>query len=433
MVLPSMKTFAAPTPTAPQRSNHDIAQDFLDLSFLMESGRPLPRMTRFTGPIRVRLTGAPPANAHADLDVLLARLRREAQIDIQKLDAQPSPTPENANARPPAEITVDFVARRTMQAAVPNAACFVVPNVSSWEDFRRKRAESSLDWQTLPQRQFLAVFIPYDTSPQEVRDCLHEEIAQAIGPLNDLYRLNDSVFNDDNFHAVLTGQDMLILRAYYAPELQNGMTRDQVATRLPTLLARLNPAGENPKLPRRAAPPQPTPREWITAMEQALGARGGYIGRLAAARRALSVATRAGWQDGRMAFSLYAIGRLTQANDPETANRAFLAAGLLYATLPDARLQRAHVDLRLAAFALASDRPQQALALLERAEPVMQRAENAAMLATVLMLKSEALRTLNRADAAAQARLDSLGWARYGFADDAEVRQRMQRLDLPSP
>jgi hypothetical protein len=55
------------------------------------------------------------------------------------------------------------------------------------------------------------------------------------------------------------------------------------------------------------------------------------------------------------------------------------------------------------------------------------------MLATVLMLKSEALRTLNRTDAAAQARLDSLGWARYGFANDAEVRQRMQRLDLPSP
>jgi len=34
-------------------------------------------------------------------------------------------------------------------------------------------------------------------SPQEVRDCLHEELAQALGPLNDLYRLPDSVFNDD--------------------------------------------------------------------------------------------------------------------------------------------------------------------------------------------------------------------------------------------
>jgi hypothetical protein len=65
----------------------------------------------------------------------------------------------------------------------------------------------------------VAVFIPSDVSPQEVRDCLHEEVAQALGPLNDLYRLPDSVFNDDNFHAVLTGFDMLILRTYYDAEL----------------------------------------------------------------------------------------------------------------------------------------------------------------------------------------------------------------------
>ena len=61
-----------------------------------------------------------------------------------------------------------------------------------------------------------------------MRDCLHEELAQALGPLNDLYHLPDSVFNDDNIHTVLTGFDMLILRAAYAPELRTGMTREQV-------------------------------------------------------------------------------------------------------------------------------------------------------------------------------------------------------------
>ena len=55
-----------------------------------------------------------------------------------------------------------------------------------------------------------------------MRDCLHEELAQAMGPLNDLYELSDSVFNDDNFHTVLTGFDMLVLRLHYAPELANG-------------------------------------------------------------------------------------------------------------------------------------------------------------------------------------------------------------------
>jgi hypothetical protein len=83
----------------------------------------------------------------------------------------------------------------------------------------------------------MAVFMPADVAPQEVRDCLHEEVAQAIGPLNDLYRLPDSVFNDDNFHTVLTGFDMLILRATYAPELRSGMTRAEVAAALPGILA----------------------------------------------------------------------------------------------------------------------------------------------------------------------------------------------------
>ncbi len=47
-----------------------------------------------------------------------------------------------------------------------------------------------------------------------MRDCLHEELAQALGPLNDLYRLSNSVFNDDNFHSVLTGFDMEMLRLH---------------------------------------------------------------------------------------------------------------------------------------------------------------------------------------------------------------------------
>ena len=89
----------------------------------------------------------------------------------------------------------------------------------------------------------MAIIIPNDASPQEVRDCLHEELAQALGPLNDLYRLPNSVFNDDNVHTVLTNFDMLILRATYAPELASGMSRDAVAQRLPSIFARINPRG----------------------------------------------------------------------------------------------------------------------------------------------------------------------------------------------
>ena len=40
--LPPMKTFGSPTPGAPIRSNNDLALDFIELSFQLESGRDLP-------------------------------------------------------------------------------------------------------------------------------------------------------------------------------------------------------------------------------------------------------------------------------------------------------------------------------------------------------------------------------------------------------
>ena len=85
-----------------------------------------------------------------------------------------------------------------------------------------------------------------------MRDCLAEEITQALGPANDLYRLPDSIWNDDNFHGMATPFDMLILRALYQPELQSGMTRPEVAAALPGVLDRVNPEGRG--LPAAAAP-----------------------------------------------------------------------------------------------------------------------------------------------------------------------------------
>ncbi|MFC2969061.1 DUF2927 domain-containing protein [Acidimangrovimonas pyrenivorans] len=412
--LPPMKRFGPVRVTPPQRSNIDIARDFLDLSFRMESGRPLPWMTRFDGPVTVAMTGPAPATAATDLDALLHRLRQEARIDIHR-----------ARAGQAANITVQFLPRRKMQALVPQAACFVAPRIRSWEEFRRARHGDTLDWATLTKRQTLAVFIPSDTSPQDVRDCLHEEIAQALGPLDDLYRLTDSIFDDDNFHTVLTGFDMLVLRAYYAPELGNGTTRIQAATRLPAILARLNPAGEH-VAPN--ADPGPTPRAWIDAIETALGPRTRASRRVEAARHAVDIARQRGWNDARMAFSWFALGRLSLASDPETAVTAFAEAARIYRRLPNTAVHLAHIDMQMAAFALNAGQPAHALELVDRDIPATRRAENAALLSTLLMIRAAALDALGRPAEARAARLDSLGWARYGFGADLKVRARLAEI-----
>lgn len=418
LALPPMKTFATVAAHRATRANADIARDFLDLSFQLESGRALPVMSRFEGPVTVRVTGKVPQSLGPDLARLLSRLRREAGLSIRQVPASEA-----------ASITIEVLARRDLQRFVPQAACFVVPRVASWQEYRRDRRGTLVDWTTLTTRDKLAIFIPGDTSPQEIRDCLHEEMAQALGPLNDLYRLSDSVFNDDNFHTVLTGFDMLALRTYYDPALSSGMTREQVAARLPAILARLNPAGQRvPARPRKASP-----RAWIDAVEEALGPRATAERRQAAAQRAVGIAQQQGWTDNRLAFSLFALGRLSLSGQSDVALASFLQAKKIYDARPETRLHAAHVAMQLAAFALSSNQPRAAIELVDANLPPVADAENAALLATLLLIKSEALDLLGEAGAARAVRIDSLGWARYGFGPDTAVRDRANEIARLSP
>lgn len=417
--LPAAKAFSAPRPRAPQRSNRDIARDFLDLHFRLEGGTNLPVFTRFERPIRLRVVGNPSAGFQRDLSQLLQRFKREAGIDIQRVNSGP------------VEITVQAVSSRAIHRALPKAACFVVPNVDSLAELRRKRRSPDTDWSRLRSRERLAVFVPNDISPQETRDCLHEELAQAIGPLNDLYRLSDSVFNDDNVHTVLTGFDMLVLRATYAPELRTGMSRSEVAAILPGLLSRLNPAGNSTA--SRALPA--TPRSWINAIETALGPGSGFSSRKRAANQAVVLAQELGWSDHRRAYSHYVLGRMIQANEPELAQRHFQTALDFLRQTPGSDLHQAVIRPRMAAYLIARGDGEAALQQINPALPVASRFENAALLATSLLIKAEALDLLGQFATANTVRLDSLGWARYGFGPDWAVKAKIREVaDLrPSP
>ncbi|WP_374643740.1 DUF2927 domain-containing protein [Tabrizicola sp.] len=382
------------------QAGHSPGRDFIDLSFALESGQELARFTRFEGPITLATAGEVPPTARRDLEQLVARLRDEAGIDIALTEG-------------PARITVEFARRAALRPLAPQAACFVVPNVGSLAEYRRARGTAAVDWARITRRERAAVFIPLDTSPQEMRDCLHEELAQALGPLNDLYRLSDSVFNDDNFHSTLTDFDMEILRLTYSPALATGMTRQEVAARLGVAPGRTG---------------SDTPLEWVRAIEAALGRNGPAGARQGAAERALAIATAAGWQDSRAAFSHFAVGRLTAGSDPLRALQAFDRAGAIWSRLPGGEVQLAHVDMQLAAMALAGGLPEEAVRLADRAMPVVRQSGNAALLATLMLVKAEALEALGNPAAAAALRLDSQPWARYGFGPDSVVKVRMRDI-----
>ena len=414
--FPQMRSFTAASPGPSTRPNAQIAADFLDLSFEMESGRPLPILTRFEGPITVRVSGASNAALNGDLRSLIARLRQEAQIDIRLATG------------PEANIVIELVPTRTIQRVAPNAACFVVPRVQSWSELRAARNTDILDWATLNSRDKAAIFIPSDATPQEMRDCLHEELAQALGPLNDLYRLPDSVFNDDNIHTVLTGFDMVILRAYYAPQLRNGMSRSAVAAQLPAILARINPRGQrqNPRFEGRDLP------LWKAQIETALGNGASDSRRRAAAARAIEIGQTQGWTGPRAGFAQYAFGRLQIGNDPSQSLAAFNAANRAYSASPDTAIHTAHVALQLAAFTLISGDADRTIAITSRAIPIARRHENASLMALLMMFQAEALDLRGDTDAGMALRLDSLGWALYGFGDrNAVIDQLNEIASLP--
>lgn len=414
--LPPMKVFSATSPSAPRRANSEIAQDFLDLSFRLESGRSLPVLTRFEGPIRIAVAGTPAPGMSDDLRRLVQRLRTEAGLDVDF-------------GTGPNQITVQAVSSKKIRRYLPEAACFVVPGITRLDQYHAARRTGVTDWARLQTRQKIAIFVPNDVSPQESRDCLHEELAQALGPLNDLYRLPDSTFNDDNMNTVLTGFDMLILRATYAPELRSGMSREQVARALPGVLARLNPAGQK----RATRIVAPTPGAWIEAVQTALGPKGNIASRTKAANQALIIARNAGWQDHRLAFSHFTVARLVQSFDRETAFAHLTRALRIYRARPETAPHAAHVAAQLAAHAIYGGDAEMALALLEGQEQVAREGENAALLASVQMLRAEALDLTGQTQAAGSVRLDSLGWARYGFGPDWAVRAKMNEISALRP
>ncbi len=411
-------------PYAPQpltRSNQSLADDFMALSFVLESGRQIPRISRFEGPITVALAPTSPPNLNHELNRLIARLRSEAEIDISLVDFTPNR---------PANITVNALPAAQIDAAVPQAACFVVPNARIWQDFIRQRGRVSSDWASLTTRRSAAIFLPNDASPQEMRDCLHEELGQALGPLNDLYDLTDSVFNDDNFHAILTATDMAFLRIFNDPALRSGMGQAEVAAELPAILARINPNGgavTAVNLTNRDN------RAWSNAISRALRRDLTVVQRIAQAQSAVEIARTARISDARLAFSHYVLARLSVRQYPDQASAAIEAAEAIYARLPNTEVHRAHLAMQRGALALARGQTAAARTQVRNALPIARRAENANLLSMLLMLEASALAAEGRMAEAQRTRLDAYAWGRYGFADHNTMLTRLGEIAAFAP
>lgn len=401
-------SFAAGT----TRSNIQMAADFLDLTFALESGGALPGLLRYETPVRVYLTPGPLSDYRADLQNVLARLRSEAGIDI-------APVSQAAAAN----IVIEGVTFRELQRAAPGAACIVKPGETAWASFRRKAPRNQLRWSEQQTLGRSAIFIASDMPPQDIRSCLNEEIAQALGPVNDLYRLPSSVFNDDNTHVILTPFDMLVLRALYSPELRSGMPRQAVAARLPALFDRLNPQGRG----RGSLVSAPEDPGWNADIAGALTRLSNDGARLRSATRAIQRAQAMQPADHRLAVALTSRARLIRESSPEAARADFLTAfDILRRTLGENDLRTGQAALHVALGALQRGDLNAALDLADRYIPVATQWQDAILLSSLHGVRSRVLSSLGQEAAAQEARLRYLQWARYAYGDSSGQRRRAQ-------
>ena len=399
-------------PKGVARSNRDLADDFLDLTFALENGERLPRLLRYEEPVRVLMESPELAPYRTDLARLLERIRREAGIDIAETD-----DPEAA------QIFIEAVPAREIGAIFPTAACFIAPGERDWKGFRARPAETHPRWAAQERLGETAIFLPPDATPQDIRDCLAEEVTQALGPANDLYRLPDSIWNDDNFHGMATPFDMTILRALYQPEFHSGMSREEVAKALPRVLARTNPKGVHLRRERRA----PESRVWAQAIEAAQDPFEDRDARIRAGVLAAGLAEEMRPPDHRLGVARLALGRAALARDPAFAAHEFAEA---YRGFRDGLgphdIRTAQAGVHLAALALGAGEYDVAIRLADRHLPDAIAYQNAILAASLTSLKAEALTAKGETAAADAARLDSLRWARYGFGDGDGALAREQ-------
>ncbi|GHA53223.1 hypothetical protein GCM10008927_18770 [Amylibacter ulvae] len=396
-------------PRGVARSNGDIAGDILDLTFALENGQRLPVFTRFETPVRVGFVGHAPAVLRKDLKNLITRIRSEANIDI-------------ASVSTGANIHIDIVNGNQMRG-VENKVCFIAPNVESFAQYRKRRTDPSLRWENQTTREQIVIVIPDDATPQVMRDCLHEELAQALGPLNDLYHLSDSVFNDDDFHLILTSFDMLVLRSLYSADLQSGMTSAQVSARLPKILAALNPLGQTDISNPRPA----TSRAWVNDIRLAQNTGNDLALRLRGANGAVNASVSFGYGPTRQGFAQYIRADILADAQQSGAAQGFAQTyNLFKSAFGENDIHTAHASVQMASLALSADKHALADAVLKPAIATARRHENATLLVQLLALRASWGDATGNIAAANDARAAVTAWGPYAFGNRTDASKLLR-------
>ena len=273
---PVDSTFASAVPAGKTDfANDSLAEVFTVLTHDMEWGASRPNLVRFEGKVQVAMIGEGSNRYQVFLAEFLRRIRKEAGIDIE------------VSAPKDADLLVRFVPGPDFTERT-NAQCIVVNGHPSWSALKADSSEHGADaFERNKTLEKASAIIPNTLEPYKIRECILEEVSQALGTANDLYALGSTIFNDDDGHTWPTRLDYLMLRVLYDQRLETGLSRSQTKSRALEVLGDLNPAGNASDAPRLPAIQQQTFLNWRNRLHRLISDDGDLEDRLEGAQKLL--------------------------------------------------------------------------------------------------------------------------------------------------
>jgi len=386
-------------------SNVDHADNMIDLYYRTEWDDTRQGLAKWDKPVTVSLDSASLKDYGPFLSDYLDRLRTEGGIDIRV--ASPG---EGA-------ISVVTAPADKMRRSFATAFCLVIPDHLSFDELIASLSKPDrIDWTLVEAIETARVFIPANASPYQVRACLMEEIAQALGPGNDLFYLANSIFNDDGAHVAPTSFDLLTLRVLYDPSLRPGMAMDEVRPIVRDLLDRMNPGGAG--VPR--GPSYHVAPEWKDTILASSAYGVPAATQMAMAEEAVRLSRNFSSTDPRRGFSFERLGRAYLVrNLTEKAEFAFRRAIVAYELSvgdQDVRVASARVGLAIALNEQGKNGP--ALTEIDLALPVLAAYDTEDRITRALKERHDAQTALGHQQEALQTALMGVDWALYTLGAD---------------
>jgi Protein of unknown function (DUF2927) len=212
-------------------SNEEIKDGLFKTAFgaELQFGRRAERIRKFDEAVRVFVDNRGSPARTADIAAVVEDIR----VRVNHLDLAVTPNRRDANVVVILVRSRDFA--RTIRSRYGESAAKKIQQslhpqclsgIAKDETYRIRRAE---------------VILPVDAEEFPFYDCAYEELLQSLGLINDDSSVPWTMFNDNVQMGFFDVYDQYLVNILYDPRIRPGMTKGEVDTLLPDVLATVRP------------------------------------------------------------------------------------------------------------------------------------------------------------------------------------------------